>query len=679
VRRRPLAATSVRSACSALLAAAALALSATGAAAAPTWLAPFDPLPQPAGFMQPKMNASGEILFADRADVGGGKSAFRVAAREPGGGVGAPVLLPPAGSTTLSFAPALALADDGHAILAWYDGGSAFYALRAPDGTWGAATALPGSSNVTSVVAGIDGSGRATLGWAENTNPSAGPGDPTPNVGTVKVVRISPGGSLSGSQTLLSPPAGSAITTVTSLRVAGSGAAAFLYGTTSIFLFGTQTIAFRDTPTGGFADATDLGSTPFFGSSMDVSDSGRAAYAQVAGTDIALRVREPGGTLAPATNVGAGGSALNARVALAGDGGITVAWDIQSGGDPRIMACTIAGGDCAGDPQRLSAPTNGGSISLSSLAVNGAGTALAAWNETDLSPAVVLHARAAWRGASGAGFGPEQDLAAPPAQIPTVALDADGDGVATYNTGTGGATAYRAAGLDATGPRIGAFSAPASVAQGAGAGFSAGASDVWSAFGLSWSFGDGSATAAGSAVTHGFAAPGAFTVTVTATDAAGNSSSRSAVVLVRDTVAPTIQRLVLSHSRFGVGSTPTARVAARRRSLPRGTTIRYALSEAGAATFAIDRAVAGRRVGHACRKPARTNRRHRRCTRYVHAGTLVRHAKAGTNALAFSGRIGRKALVPGRYRLTLTLRDPAGNVSRPRSLTFTIVSSRRSR
>ena len=165
VRRRPLAAIAVRSACSALCVAAMLAWSAAAAGAAPTWLAPFDALPQPATFIQPAMNAAGEILFVDRSDVGGGKSAFRVAAREPGaGGPGAPVLFPPAGSTTLAPISSLALADDGHAILAWYDAGVAFYALRAPGGTWGAATALPGSANVTGVVAGVDGSGRATLG-----------------------------------------------------------------------------------------------------------------------------------------------------------------------------------------------------------------------------------------------------------------------------------------------------------------------------------------------------------------------------------------------------------------------------------------------------------------------------------------------------------------------------------
>jgi hypothetical protein len=39
----------------------------------------------------------------------------------------------------------------------------------------------------------------------------------------------------------------------------------------------------------------------------------------------------------------------------------------------------------------------------------------------------------------------------------------------------------------------------------------------------------------------------------------------------------------------------------------------------------------------------------------------------------FSGRIGRKALKPGRYRLTLRARDAAGNTGRARRLYFRVV------
>jgi hypothetical protein len=41
----------------------------------------------------------------------------------------------------------------------------------------------------------------------------------------------------------------------------------------------------------------------------------------------------------------------------------------------------------------------------------------------------------------------------------------------------------------------------------------------------------------------------------------------------------------------------------------------------------------------------------------------------------FSGRIGKKALKPGRYRATLRAKDPAGNRSAPRRITFRILAS----
>jgi hypothetical protein len=646
------------------------------AAAAPAWVAPFEPLPAAATFMFPTMNAGGESLFADRIDLGAGKAAFRVASRAVDGTVSAPVVLPPAGSTTLSFTPSVALADDGHAIAAWADAGKAFYALRAPGGAWGAPASVVASNNVTSVVAGIDATGIATLGWAENTIPNPTLGDM--NTASVKVVRITPGGSVSGSQTLLSPPPSSSAASVSVMKVAGTGPAVFAYGMfASLFLFFSETVAFRDSPTGSFGSAVDLPPSlvGLSGSAIGIGNSGRSAWAQTSGANIALRVRDPGGALGAATNIGAQDNASNVQLGIAGDGAITLAWDLQTASDPRILACTATPTDCVGDPQRLSPPTP--SLSLSSMAVNAAGAALVAWNSTTFTPTVVRRAEAALRPAGATAFDPAQDVAPSPAQGPAVALDAAGDGVATFDGGASPAHAFKAAGLDANGPRIDAFAAPSPLLQGATAQFSASASDLWSPFGLAWSFGDG-ATVAGSPVAHTFAAAGSFFVTVTATDAAGNSSSRSATVVVRDTVAPSIRSLTIGSRRFRVGAKPTAVSAAAKRrgkrgGTPLGTTIRYALSEAATARFQIDRVSAGRRVGRACRKPTRANRGRRACSRYTRVGVLTRRAGKGANTLAFSGRIGRKALAPGSYRLTLTARDAAGNASRPRTLTFAIV------
>ena len=119
-----------------------------------------------------------------------------------------------------------------------------------------------------------------------------------------------------------------------------------------------------------------------------------------------------------------------------------------------------------------------------------------------------------------------------------------------------------------------------------------------------------------------------------------------------DRTAPTLSRLTLSARRLRVGARPTATGAATRRRAPQGTTIRWTLSEGAATTFTVERLTPGRRSGTRCVAPTRKNRARRACTRATRTGTLRRAGKTGANRLAFTGRIGRRALKPGSYRLT---------------------------
>lgn len=145
-------------------------------------------------------------------------------------------------------------------------------------------------------------------------------------------------------------------------------------------------------------------------------------------------------------------------------------------------------------------------------------------------------------------------------------------------------------------------------------------------------------------------------------------SQRSA----RDTTAPALGAVRISPARFRVGLAPTPILAARRRARV-GTRLRYAVSEAAAVRIEITRRHTGRRVGRRCLTAQRRVRRGRRCARHLRAGTLVRFARAGPNAMGFSGRIGPRALKPGRYRTTLTATDAAGNRSARAGVTFEIV------
>lgn len=129
----------------------------------------------------------------------------------------------------------------------------------------------------------------------------------------------------------------------------------------------------------------------------------------------------------------------------------------------------------------------------------------------------------------------------------------------------------------------------------------------------------------------------------------------------------------MSRTRFRVARTATAVAAVKRRRTAAGTTIRYTLSEAATVRMVVGRAQSGRRVGTSCRKATRALRKRKRCTRYLTRGTLRRASKKGTSRVAFSGRIGRKALARGRHRIVLTATDAAGNRSTSSTLAFTIV------
>jgi Ca2+-binding RTX toxin-like protein len=135
-----------------------------------------------------------------------------------------------------------------------------------------------------------------------------------------------------------------------------------------------------------------------------------------------------------------------------------------------------------------------------------------------------------------------------------------------------------------------------------------------------------------------------------------------------DTVAPVLDRLTLNPRKFS-----TARSGA---SVARviGTRVSYRLSEAATATFDVQRAGAGRRVGGRCVRPTSKNRQARACRRWLRVrGTFVHSGRAGVDRLHFTGRVAGRRLRPGGYRLRVIARDTAGNRSRPRTATFTIV------
>lgn len=78
-------------------------------------------------------------------------------------------------------------------------------------------------------------------------------------------------------------------------------------------------------------------------------------------------------------------------------------------------------------------------------------------------------------------------------------------------------------------------------------------------------------------------------------------------------------------------------------------------------------------MGHAC-KPSRKSLSHKpRCTLYTTVATFTRTGHVADNQLAFTGRIGGKALKPGDYLAVFTASEAAGR-SKAQAIAFAVVS-----
>jgi hypothetical protein len=138
-----------------------------------------------------------------------------------------------------------------------------------------------------------------------------------------------------------------------------------------------------------------------------------------------------------------------------------------------------------------------------------------------------------------------------------------------------------------------------------------------------------------------------------------------------DLVRPVFSRLGLSSSRFRAARSGSSVSSSRARV---GTRVRYSLSEASRVKFSVERRAAGRKVGRRCVRPRPSNRSRRKCTRWVKLrGTFSVNGKAGRNAFTFRGRLRRRTLRRGTYRLGARATDGAGNRSSLKRKGFRIV------
>jgi PKD domain/Thrombospondin type 3 repeat len=209
------------------------------------------------------------------------------------------------------------------------------------------------------------------------------------------------------------------------------------------------------------------------------------------------------------------------------DATVLSVWRYHSGG---IGALVRRGGHW--DSQDVHLPGTASRDSGPRAAVTADGIALAFWANGDgKTPGAPYAARRA----AGTWGSPE------PLQPPdtgdvfdTGGIDADAQGNAVAGWRGGEESTVSAAAFDGAPPSKPSLSVSpgGSAVVGQPVTFHATASDAWSPpVDFSWSFGDG-ATATGQDARHAFGAPGTFTVSVTASDQAGNTATASTTVTV---------------------------------------------------------------------------------------------------------------------------------------------------
>lgn len=129
---------------------------------------------------------------------------------------------------------------------------------------------------------------------------------------------------------------------------------------------------------------------------------------------------------------------------------------------------------------------------------------------------------------------------------------------------------------------------------------------------------------------------------------------------------PKLTKVKLTRKKFRVSGKKTAKVAAKkgkkkRKKSPKGTKVKFTVSVDSSVTMVIEQKTKGRKVKGKCRKAKRKFRKRKKCNRFVKAGKFVRkNQQAGARTVAFSGRIGKKKLKPGKYRIRVTAYNSAG-------------------
>ncbi len=263
------------------------------------------------------------------------------------------------------------------------------------------------------------------------------------------------------------------------------------------------------------------------------------------------------------------------------------------------------------------------------------------------------------------------DLPAQSLSFQQLVGDQDGSVAAFWTTGA--PPVLRAAAFDGGGPNLVSTSIPTTALTGQTLTMSASFVDLWSGLvpgGPSWSFGDGT-TGAGPSVSHAYAQPGTYTVTLSASDTLGNSTTTTYSVTVEPPPPVlALTRVGQSHGRWRESDPPGAR---GRREPPIGTSFRFWLTVPATVTLTFSHVFTGRLLNGRCVAATARTRKRPRCVVVRRVGTLTVTGRTGANTLRFDGQLAAGLrLAPGTYTVALRAHaGTAGTVSAP--IRFTVV------
>jgi PKD repeat protein len=509
---------------------AALLLLSTWPATAPNraeaaWLPPVDISRAGSDATEPEVavDSAGDAVVAWRR-LDGANYVIETANRPAGGAWSAPLQLSAAGQNAET--PQLALDAAGDAVAVWSRSNGSNYIVQSATmagGGWGAPLDLsaPGADAKAPQVA-VDGAGHFVAVWSRSTGPSTA---------VVQSATGVPGGAWSGQVDLSTSGRNDQPQIAVDPR--GDAAAVWRH-----YEGGPTLIQSAMRPSGGAWEPA-LPVSPSSGTAerphvaLDATGRAVAVWRHDGGAGYLVEsAQRPAGSWLPPVPLSASeGNAEAPQVAVDAAGNAVALWSrsTKKGGlsTTAIQAAVQSAGGAWQSPLDVSPAEE--LAEGPQVGFDAAGNAVAAWTSANANPAVVHSASRP----PGGAWTPPLELSNPDrgAFEPQLAFDAEGNGVAVWSRYNGANTIIQASGYDGAGPHL-AASIPTVGSVKRPVSFSVSALDAWSAIGsIAWTFGD-RAAASGARVTHAFARPGTYTVTVVGADALGFTGAAHATIVI---------------------------------------------------------------------------------------------------------------------------------------------------